>query len=102
MEIKMRNIRAALKGFNETYERTVKPSILSGDYVKAEFVMQELVGNMESFYEQIFSEIHTGGNYVSSAKNLLGKIKSRNVTERDFLEFEAFIAQSEMPKNEEG
>jgi|GEM_PF-1914547 len=98
MEIKLRNIREALKGFNETYERAVKPLILSGDYTKAEFVMRELVGNMECCYEQILYEIHTGGNYFAAAKNLLRKIESGDVRERDILEFEAFVAQSKMPK----
>jgi hypothetical protein len=83
---------------NEIYFSEVKPGVLNRDYGSALAGIHTMKCYVDTLKYELVDNIHSGWGYSLEVQILFDKIKNESVGNRDLERFEAFAAQTRLPK----
>ena len=96
------DIHEFVKNAREAYTNKIKPLIDRREYHRAYMDMANLVDVMTMRKEEMYVHIHMAPSFSVSARTLRDKLLGGNPVEieESVKEFEAYSAQTKLPKND--
>lgn len=93
------NIEDFVDEQNKRYKNLVKPLIERKDYRAAYGEMLDIYWILDSRRREV-SMVHAGMNYIGAAQALCNRLEKGDDCKNAILNFEAFAAQTKLPKRE--